>query len=315
MSDRIATREAYGKALVKLGEMNPRVVVLDADLSKSTKTEAFKKQFPERFFQMGIAEADMMGTAAGLAAAGKIPFASIFAVFASGRAYEQIRNSIGYPGLNVKIAATHAGVTVGEDGASHQSIEDLTLMRVIPGMTVLNPADAAEAEKLIFAAAAYEGPVYIRLGREPMPVVFGPDYQPKIGKAVRLRDGKAATIFATGIMVERALLAADLLEQKGHTIRVVNIHTLKPIDSAEIIKASWETGAIVTAEEHSVMGALASAVAEVVVQNHPVPMEFIALQDRFGQSGTPAELLKEYKLTPEDIVNAVEKVIKRKFDE
>jgi transketolase len=312
MAERVATRDAYGNALLKLGEINPNIVVLDADLSKSTKTAGFAKKFPERFIQMGIAEADMMATAGGLSVCGKIPFASSFAIFATGRAYDQVRNTIAYPGLNVKIAATHAGITVGDDGGSHQSIEDIALMRVIPGMTVLNPADAAETEKLIFAAAEYQGPVYIRLGREPMPTVFGADYKPEIGKAVRLRDGKAATIIATGIMVERALLAADILNQKGTTVRVINIHTIKPIDAAEIIKASWETGAIITAEEHSVIGGLASAVSEVVVQNHPVPMEFIGIKDRFGQSGTPAQLLEEYGLTPEHIVEAVEKAIRRK---
>lgn len=312
MGDKIATRDAYGNALIKLGEINPNVVVLDADLSKSTKTAGFSKKFPERFFQIGIAEADLMGTAAGLATTGKIPFASTFAIFATGRAYDQVRNTIGYPGLNVKIAATHAGITVGEDGGSHQSIEDLSLMRVIPGMTVLNPADAVETEKLILAAAEHDGPVYIRLGREPVATIFDDDYRPEIGKAVRLREGKAATIIATGIMVEKALAAADILNAKGTTVRVVNIHTIKPIDSAEIIKAAWETGAIVTAEEHSVMGGLASAVSEVTVQNHPVPMEFVGVKDRFGQSGKPAELLAEYELTADDIIAATEKVIGRK---
>jgi transketolase len=312
MGERVATREAYGKALLKLGEINPKIVVLDADLSKSTKTDGFSKKYPERFFQMGIAEADMMATAGGLAACGKIPFASSFAIFATGRAYDQVRNTIGYPGLNVKIAATHAGVTVGDDGGSHQSIEDIALMREIPGMTVLNPADATEAEKLIFAAAKHVGPVYIRLGREPMPSVFDDSYQPEIGKAVRLREGDAATIIATGIMVERALLAADALKEKGIAVRVVNIHTIKPIDRAEIVAAARETGAIVTAEEHSVIGGLASAVAEVVVQNHPVPMEFIGIQDRFGQSGSPAQLLTEYGMDPAHIVAAVERVTKRR---
>ncbi|HOJ77510.1 MAG TPA: transketolase family protein [Bacillota bacterium] len=312
MGEKIATRDAYGNALLKLGELNPNVVVLDADLSKSTKTAGFSKKYPERFFQMGIAEADLIATAAGFATAGKIPFASTFAIFATGRAYDQVRNSIGYPGLNVKIAATHAGITVGEDGGSHQSIEDLGLMRGIPGMTVLNPADAIETEKLILAAVAHNGPVYIRLGREPVPNLFDADYQPEIGKAVRLREGKAATIIATGIMVEKALAAAETLNQKGITVRVLNIHTIKPIDAAEIIKAAWETGAIVTAEEHSVIGGLSSAVAEVVVQNHPVPMEFVGVKDRFGQSGKPAELLEEYGLTAAKIVEAVEKVIARK---
>ncbi|HBF37873.1 MAG TPA: transketolase [Firmicutes bacterium] len=312
MSDRIATREAYGNALLKLGETNPNVVVLDADLSKSTKTAGFAKKFPDRFFQMGIAEADMMATAGGFSTTGKIPFASTFAIFATGRAYDQVRNTIGYPGLNVKIAATHAGPTVGDDGGSHQSIEDMTLMRVIPGMTILNPADSVETEKLIFAAAEYKGPVYIRLGREPMSIIFNADYKPEIGKAVRLKEGKAATIIATGIMVEKALQAADILSQKGTNVRVINIHTIKPIDTAEIIKAAWETGAIVTAEEHSVIGGLSSAVAEVIVQNRPVPMEFIGMKDRFGQSGSPAELLVEYGLTADSIVNAVEKVISQK---
>lgn len=312
MGERVATRDAYGNALLKLAEINPNVVVLDADLSKSTKTTAFSKKYPERFFQMGIAEADMMATAGGLATAGKIPFASTFAIFATGRAYDQVRNTIGYSGLNVKIAATHAGITVGDDGGSHQSIEDIALMRVIPGMTILNPADAAETEKLVLAAAEHEGPVYIRLGREPMPVVFGEDYKPEIGKAVRLREGNGATIIATGIMVERALIAADILNQKGITVRVVNVHTIKPLDAAEVIKAAWDTGAIVTAEEHSIIGGLGSAVAEVVVQNRPVPMEFIGIKDRFGQSGKPSELLTEYGMDPEHIVAAVEKVIGRK---
>jgi len=313
MSEKIATREAYGSTLVKLGETNPQIVVLDADLSKSTKTAMFAKKFPERFFQMGIAEADMMATAGGLALGGKIAFASTFAIFATGRAYDQVRNTIAYPGLNVKIAATHAGITVGEDGGSHQSIEDIALMRAIPGMTILNPADAVETEKLIIAAANYKGPVYIRLGRENVPIIFEADYQPEIGKAVKLRDGKAATIFATGIMVEKALQAADELKKQGTTIRVINVHTIKPLDAATVIKAAWETGAIVTAEEHSIIGGLASAVAEVVVQNHPVPMEFIGIKDRFGQSGTPAALLDEYGLTAKNIVTAVQKVLGRKI--
>jgi transketolase len=312
MGDKIATRDAYGKALLKLGQENPDVVVLDADLSKSTKTAGFAKAYPERFFQMGIAEADMMATAAGFAASGKIPFASTFAIFASGRAFDQVRNSIGYPHLNVKIAATHAGITVGEDGGSHQSIEDITLMRSIPGMVVLSPADAVETEKLILKAAAYQGPVYIRLGREPISVIFDEQYQPEIGKAVRLREGDAATIIATGVMVEKALVAADLLQDEGLKVRVVNVHTIKPLDEAEIIAAAKETGAIVTAEEHSYMGGLSGAVAEVIVRNHPVPIEFVAVQDRFGQSGSPALLMKEYGLTTEDIVKSVKKVITRK---
>ncbi|HEX2955143.1 MAG TPA: transketolase family protein [Bacillota bacterium] len=312
MGDKIATRDAYGNALLKLGKENPDVVVLDADLSKSTKTAGFSKAYPERFFQMGIAEADMMTTAAGFATCGKTPFASTFAIFATGRAYDQVRNSIGYPHLNVKIAATHAGITVGEDGGSHQSIEDLTLMRAIPGMVVLSPADAVETEKLILKAAEYQGPVYIRLGREPVSIIFDEQYQPEIGKAVRLREGDAATIVATGVMVEKALAAADRLKEDGLNVRVVNVHTIKPLDEAEIVAAAKETGAIVTAEEHSYMGGLSGAVAEVIVRTVPVPMEFVAVQDRFGQSGKPSLLMEEYGLTVEDIVNTVKKVMKRK---
>ena len=312
MEAKVATRDAYGNALVKLGESNPNVVVLDADLSKSTRTSLFAKKFPERFFQIGIAEADMMGTAGGFAAMGKIPYASTFAIFATGRTYDQIRNTIAYSGLNVKIVGSHAGITVGEDGGSHQAIEDIALMRAIPGMTVLNPADAVETEKMVYQAAEYKGPVYIRLGREPVNVIFTPDYDLKIGKAVRLREGNDVAIFATGIMVERALMAADILNAAGVSVRVVNVHTLKPIDKDEIINAACETGAIVTAEEHSVIGGMASAVSEVVVQNRPVPMEFIGIQDRFGQSGSPADLLVAYGLDTESLVTAVKKVIARK---
>lgn len=312
MGDRIATRDAYGNALVKLGAANQDIVVLDADLSKSTKTAGFAKAYPERFIQMGIAEADMIATAAGLAASGKIPFASTFAIFATGRAYDQVRNSIAYPHLNVKIAATHAGITVGEDGGSHQSIEDVTLMRVIPGMVVLSPADAVETEKLVMAAAAYQGPVYIRLGREPLNVLFDENYKPEIGKAVCMKDGDAATICATGVMVEKAIAAADMLKAEGIAVRVLNFHTIKPLDETAIIAAAHETGALVTAEEHSYMGGLSAAVAETVVQNAPVPMEFVAVQDRFGQSGAPALLMQEYGLTAENIVAAVKRAIGRK---
>ncbi|MGE5550642.1 MAG: transketolase family protein [Bacteroidota bacterium] len=312
MADKVATRDAYGKALVELGKRNPNVVVLDADLSKSTKTAGFAKEFPGRFIQMGIAEADMAATAAGLATCGKIPFFSSFAVFASGRCFEQIRNSIGYPHLNVKIAATHAGITVGEDGGSHQAIEDLALMRSIPGMTVIAPADAADAEAAVYAAAEYEGPVYLRFGREPMPVIFPPDRKFIIGKADRLREGRDVAIIANGVMTPIALQAAEQLAAAGKQVRVINISTLKPIDEAEITAAAKETGAIVTAEEHTVIGGLGSAVAEVVVKHHPVPMECLGLQDRFGQSGSPAALMREYGLTVEDIVKAVEKVLARK---
>ncbi|NLG84017.1 MAG: transketolase family protein [Firmicutes bacterium] len=312
MIQKIATRDAYGQALVKLGRENPNVVVLDADLSKSTKTAGFAKEFPERFFQMGIAEADMTSTAAGLATCGKIPFISTFACFATGRNFDQLRVSIAYPHLNVKIAATHAGITVGEDGASHQSIEDVALMRVIPGMIVLSPADAADAEAAVFAAAAVEGPVYLRFGREPMPVIFPPERKLIIGKADRLKEGTEATIAATGVMTAVALEAAEILASRGRMVRVLNFSTIKPIDGEAIVAAARETGAIVTAEEHSIIGGLGSAVAEVVVKHYPVPMEFVGVQDRFGQSGKPAELMKEYGLTAEDIVAAVERAIARK---
>lgn len=313
MADKVATRDSYGSALVKLGRVNPNVVVLDADLSKSTKTGAFAKEFPERFFQMGIAEADMTSTAAGMATCGKIPFISSFAVFSTGRAFDQVRNSIGYSHLNVKIAATHAGITVGEDGGSHQSIEDIALMRAIPGMTVIAPADGNDAEAAVYAAAEIDGPVYLRFGRAPMPVIFPPGRKFVVGKADRLREGNDATIIANGVMVPEALAAAETLAGSGQQVRVVNVSTIKPIDVEEIVAAARETGAVVTAEEHSVVGGLASAVAEVVVRHQPVPMEFIGIQDRFGQSGSPAMLMREYGMTAEDIVAAVERVLARKM--
>lgn len=324
--DLIATRTAYGKALVELGRENRDVVVLDADLAKSTKTADFAKEFPERFFDMGIAEQDMMATAAGLAAAGKIPFASTFAVFATGRAYDQVRNSIAYPALNVKIAATHAGLTVGEDGASHQSLEDIALMRAVPHMTVLVPADAIETEAAVRAAAAFHGPVYIRLGRPEVPVLYGDGeasdgdggaaggagYRFEIGRASRLREGRDVAIIATGVMVAPALDAANMLAQGGIEARVINMATIKPIDRAEIRAAALEAGAIVTAEEHSVVGGLGSAVAEVVVALAPVPVEMLGVADRFGQSGAPGELLAAYGLTAEGIVKAARRVLERK---
>jgi transketolase len=306
-----ATRAAYGKALVRLGELNPDVVALDADLSKSTKTDGFAKRFPERFFQMGIAEADMMGTAAGLAASGKIPFASTFAIFASGRAYDQVRQTAGYGKLNVKIGASHGGITVGEDGASHQSIEDLALMRVIPGMTVIVPADAVETEQVVFAAARHEGPVYIRTGRSPVPVLFDESYKFEIGKAATIRDGKDVTIIACGVMVSESLEAAKILAEKGISARVLNMATIKPLDVDAVVKAAKETGTIVTAEEHSIIGGLGSAVCEVTASMCPVPVERIGIRDVFGQSGIPGELMKEYSLTGEDIAQAAVRVIKR----
>ncbi|MGF7397604.1 transketolase family protein [Thermoanaerobacterium thermosaccharolyticum] len=300
-----ATREAYGKALVELGEKNKNVVVLDADLSKSTRTAEFKKAYPDRFFNIGISEQDMMGTAAGLATCGKIPFASSFAIFATGRAYEQIRNSIGYPKLNVKITATHAGITVGEDGATHQSIEDISLMRGIPNMVVMNPSDAEETRQAILAAAEHYGPVYIRLGRMAVPDIHDKNYKFELGKGEIIRDGKDIAIFATGIMVSIALEAADKLKEEGINATVVNMHTIKPIDRELIVKVAKQTGKVVTAEEHSIIGGLGSAVCEVLSEEYPVKVKRIGINDTFGQSGTPKELLKYYNLTFQNIVDVV----------
>lgn len=313
MGNKIATREAYGKALVKLSNLNENVVVLDADLSKSTKTADFKAVSPERFINMGIAESNMMGVAAGLSTCGKIPFASTFAMFAAGRAFEQIRNSICYPKLNVKVCATHAGLTVGEDGATHQSIEDISLMRSIPNMTVINPADAVETEAAILAVAEYSGPCYVRLGRLPVSVINDSNsYKFKIGKGVTLADGNDITIVATGMMVELALEAKVELAKDGINARVINIHTIKPIDKDLLIKAAKETGAIVTAEEHSVIGGLGSAVAEVVTEECPVPVLKVGVKDTFGESGKPNELLKVYGLTTQAIVEHSKKAISLK---
>lgn len=309
----LATREAYGKALVELGKENKNIVVLDADLSKSTKTADFAKVYPERFINIGIAEGDLMATAAGLSTCGKIPFASTFAMFAAGRAFEQIRNSICYPELNVKIAATHAGLTVGEDGASHQAIEDLSLMRSIPNMTVICPCDDVEAMACIKAAAEYVGPVYIRLGRSSVPTLNDEaTYKYEIGKSVVLKEGKDISIFATGIMVAEAMKAAELLAKDGIIAEVINVHTIKPIDEEGIINSVKKTGAAVTCEEHNVIGGLGSAVCEVLCENYPVPVKRVGVMDTFGESGKPAELLKEYGLTAEAIVSAVKEVIGKK---
>ncbi len=305
---KIATRQAYGEALKELAAKNQNIVVLDADLSKSTMTAEFKKVAPERFFNVGIAEQNLMGTAAGLSLVGKVPFASSFAMFAAGRAFEIIRNTIAYPKLNVKIAATHAGLTVGEDGASHQAIEDISLMRSIPNMTVINPADGVEAKKAIFAAAEYYGPVYIRLGRAAVEEIFDDNYQFEIGKGVQLKDGNDLTIVATGIMVEKALKAAEILEAEGMSIRVINIHTIKPIDTEILLKAAKETKRIITAEEHSIIGGLGSAVLESIAEECPVPVIRIGVKDTFGESGKPNELLEKYGLTENDIVNAAKKI-------
>jgi transketolase len=313
MGNRIATREAYGKALVKLSELNKNVVVLDADLSKSTKTADFKAVAPERFINIGIAESNMMGVAAGLSTCGKIPFASTFAMFAAGRAFEQIRNSICYPKLNVKVCATHAGLTVGEDGATHQSIEDISLMRSIPNMTVINPADAVETEAAILAVAEYNGPCYVRLGRLPVSVINdAASYKFEIGKGVTLSEGDDVTIVATGMMVELALEAKDILSKEGISARVINIHTIKPIDGNILIKAAKETKSIVTAEEHSIIGGLGSAVAEIVAEEFPVPVLKVGIKDTFGESGKPDELLKVYGLTVEAIVEHSKKAISLK---
>ncbi len=305
-----ATRESYGAALAEFGK-DERIIVLDADLSKSTKTAEFLKKYPERFVNMGIAEGNMMSVAAGMASCGKIVFASSFAMFAAGRAYEQIRNSIGYPHLNVKIGATHAGISVGEDGATHQCLEDLALMRSIPGMMIFNPADDLEAKLCVKAAIDHDGPVYMRFGRLAVEDVNGEDYVFEPGKGVELKDGKDATIIATGLMVQEALKAADELKKEGIDVRIINIHTIKPIDEEIIIKAAKETGAIVTAEEHYIMGGLGSAVCEVVCKSSPVPVKVIGT-DRFGKSGKPAELFEEYGLTAENIIKNVKEAIKLK---
>lgn len=298
---KMATRVAYGKALVKLGQGNPEVVVLDSDLSKSTRTCDFAKAFPERFFEMGIAEQDMVATAAGLAASGKVPFVSSFAIFLTGRAWEQIRNSVAYPALNVKLAATHAGISVGEDGGSHQSVEDIALMRVIPNMTVIVPADAVETEQAVIAAAAHPGPVYLRLSRYETPIVHSRDYRFKIGQSNLLREGNDVTLVAAGTMVVRALEAADLLSGRGIEARVINMSTIKPLDSGALVRAAQETRGLVTVEEHSVLGGLGSAVAETLSPTCPAPLRMVGIADRFGQSGKPEELFSEYGLTVEAI--------------
>lgn len=301
MADKIATREAYGNALAELGEKYD-FVVLDADLAAATKTGTFKKKYPERFFDCGIAEGNMMTVAAGIATTGKVVFASTFAMFAAGRAFEQIRNSIGYPHLNVKIGATHAGITVGEDGATHQCLEDLALMRTIPGMTVINPADATEARAAVEWAINYKGPVYFRFGRYAVPVLFDKEnYVFEPGKAITLAEGTDVTIFATGITVDMALKARELLAADGISAAVVNVHTIKPIDREAVVKAAETTGAIVTAEEHNIIGGLGSAVSEVVGETHPVPVLRVGVEDSFGRSGTVPALLELYGLTPENI--------------
>lgn len=306
----MATREAYGEALKILGKQNENIVVLDADLSTSTKTKVFADEYPERFINVGIAEQNLMGIAAGIATTGKIPFASTFAMFATGRAFEIIRNSIAYPKLNVKIAATHAGLTVGEDGASHQVLEDISLMRTIPNMTVLCPADGVEAKAAVIKAAEFEGPVYIRLGRSKVPTIFDEDnYEFEIGKIHTLKEGNDITIAATGVMVSRALEAAKKLEEKGINARVLNVSTIKPIDKEIIIKAAKETKGIVTAEEHNIIGGLGATIAEVVTEEYPTIVKRVGTEDVFGESGNGDELLEKYGLTPEKIIKKVEEIL------
>ena len=312
MTEMIATRAAYGAALARLGDVNPGVVVLDADLSASTRTADFAKRHPERFIQMGIAEQDMIGTAAGLAASGKVAFASTFAVFASGRAFDQVRNAVCYSRLNVKICATHAGLTVGEDGASHQSVEDIALMRAVPNMTVIVPSDAVQTAWAVNAAAAMDGPVYMRLGRAPVPVIYGEGQEFAIGKAHTMRMGSDVTIIACGIMVPRALAAAEALSEEGISARVLDMHTVKPLDVNAVRAAADDTGAIVTAEEHSIIGGLGGAVCEAVCESHPAPVVRVGVRDVFGRSGKPDELLAAYGLTTEEIVKAARRAMSMK---
>lgn len=312
MSTMIATRDAYGETLAELGAENKDVVALDADLSGSTKTGVFAKKFPERFFNMGIAEANMVGTAAGLAAVGKIPFLSTFAIFAAGRAWEQIRQSAAYPKANVKIVATHGGVTVGEDGGSHQSVEDIAIMRAIPNITVIVPADGVETKGAIRAAAAMKGPVYVRLGRNKVPTIFPEDHRFEIGKGAEMVAGSDMTFITTGLMTAQAIAAAESLKKEGISARVVHIGTIKPLDQEIILKAARETGAIVTAEEHSVVGGLGGAVAELLGENCPTPMKRIGINDRFGTSGKAEELLKYFGLTTDCLVEAAKEILSRK---
>lgn len=302
MAEAIATREAYGKALAEFGAKYENLVVLDADLANATKTDLFKKEYPGRHFDCGIAEANMMCVAAGLSTAGFIPFASTFAMFASGRAFEQVRNSIGYPHLNVKIGATHAGITVGEDGASHQCLEDIALMRTIPGMTVINPSDAVEARAAVEAAINWNGPVYLRFGRMAIPVINDtPDYKFELGRGIQMADGRDVAIIATGMMVEIALRARDLLANEGVSARVINIHTIKPLDEELVLRAAAETGAVVTAEEASVIGGLGGAVSELLSEKRPTPVVKLGINDVFGKSGPAKELVSLYGLTAENL--------------
>jgi len=314
-----ATREAYGEALVELGRVDNRIVVLDADLSTSTRTILFAKEFPDRFFNFGIAEANMMCVAAGLASCGKVVFASTFAVFASGRAYNQFRTSIAYPQLNVKVVATHGGISVGEDGVTHQCVEDIAMMRALPHTNVIVPADGIETKEAVKAIIEWPGPVYMRLSRPATPLIYEEGYKfngrplrYKVGDAVKLMEGKDVTIVATGIMVSEALTAAVGLEKEGISAAIMNVHTIKPLDESAIVKTAKETGAVVTVEEHSILGGLGGAVAEVLVENAQVPMIRVGIRDAFGESGTTSELLMKYGLTAPDIIEASKRAIKMK---
>jgi transketolase len=309
MSVKRATREAFGEALVEMGSIYPNLVVLDADLAKSTTTIKFKKEFPDRFFDCGVAEQNMMAVAAGLSTTGKICYTGSFAMFATGRAFEQVRNTVAYPKLNVKICPTHAGITVGPDGGSHQTVEDIALMRVIPGMTVIVPADFYEAKAAIRKAAEMDGPVFIRLGRAAVPMIFDDSYEYVLGKAIKLTEGRDVTIFATGIMVAAGLTAADELSQQGIKAEVINISTIKPLDENTIIESASKTGKVVVAEEHSIIGGLGSAISELLSEKHPMPIAKIGIKDVFGRSGEPDELIKYYGLTSNDISQAARSLL------
>jgi transketolase len=312
MADLKPTRDGFGEALVELGKTNEEVVVLSADLTSSVRANWFKDKYPERFFDFGVAEQDMMSTAAGFALCGKIPFAATFGIFASGRAWDQIRLSVCYMNLNVKIVGSHGGISVGPDGASHQALEEITLMRVLPNMTVIVPCDSEEARLATIAAASYKGPVYLRLGREPFPVITGYKGDYKIGKAVTMAEGSDLTIIGTGIMVQEAMKACEELKKQGISARVINLHTVKPIDKDAVVKAAKETGAIVTAEEHTVVGGMGSAVAEVLAENFPVPVRMVGMKDRFGESGEARDLMKYFGLSSEGITAAALEVLKLK---
>jgi transketolase len=310
--EKVSLRDVYGDTLVKLGEQDERIVVFDADLSGSTKTSKFAKAFPDRFFNMGIAETNMMNVAAGMAATGKIPFVSTFAIFGTGRAWEAVRQTICYPNLSVKIVCTHGGITVGEDGASHQALEDVANMRNIPNMRIIVPADDVETEQVIKAIAYTEGPFYVRLSREKFPRIFDKSYKFKLGKGIVLREGEDVTVVANGVMTSFALLAADILEREGISIEVIHMPTVKPIDVELLVESASKTGAVVTAEEHSIVGGLGSAVAEALVENYPVPVERLGIPDVFGRSGKGWELLHYFKLDEKGIIEKVKKVLERK---